>query len=48
MLVTIEQGYTIETRTEDEWFFSSEIFDGLVLIFFDRSDKHLTAPRLTD
>ena len=44
MLVTIEQGYTIETRTKDEWFFSSEITDGLVLIFFDRSKKHLTTP----
>ena len=48
MLTTKEQGYSLETRTEDKCFFSSEITDGLVIIFFDRSYKHLTTPCLTD
>ena len=37
MLVTNEEGYPLEIRTEDKCSFSSEITDGLVMIFFDRS-----------
>ena len=42
MLVTNKQEYPLETRTEVKCFFSSEVADGLVIIFFDRSYKHLT------
>ena len=39
----------IETKTEDQPFFSTVINDvHLVIIFFDRSYKHLTRPGLTD
>ena len=48
MLVTNEYGYPLETVAEAKFFFSSGITDGLVMIFFDRSYKHLTTPRLTD
>ena len=40
-----EYGYPLKTRTEVKCLFGSPA-DGLVMIFFDRSYKHLTTPRL--
>ena len=39
---TKEEGYPLETSTDDRCFFSSEITDGLVTRRFARSYKHFT------
>ena len=44
MLVTNQLGYPLETRTEVKCFFSSEITDGLLMILYDLSYKHLSTP----
>ena len=48
MFSTDECRYLLETRTDDECFFSLEITDGLVMRYLVRSYKHLTTPRFTD
>ena len=45
---TKEEGYPLETSTDDKCFFASEITDGLVTRRFARSYRHFTIPRFTD
>ena len=43
-----EEGYTLETSTDDRCFFSPAITDGLVTRRLARSYRHFTIPHFTD
>ena len=43
-----EEWYPLETRTDDKWFFSLMIVDGLVIRCLAGSYRHLTIPRFID
>ena len=45
---TKEEGYPLETSTDDRCFFSSAITDDLVTRHLARSYRHFTIPRFTD
>ena len=45
---TKEEGYPLETSTEDRGFFSPAITDGLVTRRLARSYRHFKIPRFTD
>jgi len=45
---TNEEGYPLETSTDERCFFSPAITDGLVTRRLARSYRHFTIPRFTD
>ena len=45
---TKEEGYPLETSTDDRCFFSLAITDGLVMRRLARSYRHFTIPRFTE
>ena len=45
---TKEEGYPLETSTDDRCFFSPAITDGLVTRRLARSYRHFTIPRFTE